>query len=367
MQYDVVIAGGSLAGLAAATHSARKGARTLLIDSKPDLAAFKCAEGVMEEHLSRAGFVPSADCVALGLARFRLVSPSGLAIDVRSRYYKMLILDRAAFQRSILRMALDAGCEVRHPVRARRLDLMGGTLQLGNGEEVTARTFIDATGTQAALGRQCGLARLEQDELTLVAQWTMFAEGLEEDRFELLFGGPHHSPAGYSWVFPKGNGLFNIGSGGVASQIAKGEPIRRRVESFIKDRVPRPGKRLRYIVSFLPSCRPVERPVIRAGDRTLMLAGDAARLCLPSISAGIASALCSGRWAGENWASPDKYEQVLRRELYPRLDRSYRFKQRNLSDRAIESVFRWRIRPMDYLHRLVPRPLERMAVDMLGF
>lgn len=367
MQYDVVIAGGSLAGLAAAIHSGRKGARTLLVDSKPDLAAFKCAEGVMEEHLCRAGFVPSADCVALGLVRFRLVSPSGLAIDVRSRYYKMLMLDRAAFQRSVLKMALDAGCEVRHPARARRLDLEGGTLQLGGCEEVKARTFIDATGTQATLGRQYGLARLQREELALLAQWTIFAEGLEEDRFELLFGSPHHSPAGYSWIFPKGKGLFNIGSGGVASQIEKGETIRQRVEAFIKDRVPRPGKRLRYTVSFLPSCRPAQRPVITAGDNILMLAGDAARLCLPSISAGIASALSSGRWAGENWASPYKYEEILRRELYPRLERSYRFKQRNMSDRGIESVFRWRIRPMNFLHRLVPRPIERIAVDMLGF
>jgi digeranylgeranylglycerophospholipid reductase len=369
MRFDVAIAGGSLAGLAAAVNCAGKGARTLVVDVKPDMGAFKCAEGAMGEHLSRAGFPPSPEWVALELDRFRLVSPGGRRVDVHSRYKKMCMLDRGKLQQHILGKALDRGCEMRTCVRAGRLDLDAGTLRLGSGEDVLARTFIDATGAAAALGRQYGLPRLSRDELSLVAQWTMQAGGLEEDRFQLLFGSRHHSPAGYSWIFPKGNGLFNIGAGGLASHIPKGVLPRELLERFIRDRVPRPGKRLRYVAAFLPSSRPAGRPVMKSqdGEKALLLTGDAARLCVATISAGIANALQSGRWAGENWDAPEKYEMMLKEGLYKNLVRSHRFKMSNFTDERMEGVFRWKIRPMGFLHRLFPATLEQMTVDMLGF
>jgi digeranylgeranylglycerophospholipid reductase len=369
MRFDVVIAGGSLAGLSAAVNCAKKGARTLVVDVKPDIAVFKCAEGAMGEHLSRAGFPPSPEWVALELDRFRLVSPGGTVVDVHSRYKKMCMLDRGKLQRHILGMALDRGCEVRTSARAGRLDIDAGTLCLGRADEVRAQTFIDATGAAAALGRQCGLSRLSRVELAIVAQWTMHAAGLEEDRFQLFFGAPHHAPAGYSWIFPKGNGLFNIGTGGLSQHLPRGVLPRELVERFIRDRVPGPGKRQRFVASFLPSSCPAERPVVKSkdGEKALLLAGDAARLCVSSISAGIANALQSGRWAGENWDAPEKYEMVLKHGLYKNLVRSHRFKMRNFSDERMEGVFRWRIRPMGFLHRLFPALLEEMTVDMLGF
>jgi digeranylgeranylglycerophospholipid reductase len=369
MRFDVVIAGGSLAGLSAAIHCTRKGARTLLVDPKPGLEAFKCAEGAMEDSLTRAGFPPSPEWVCLELYRFRMVSPGGTRIDGRNRYKKMCMLDRGKLQGRMLGMALDGGCEVRACLKAGRLDLDAGTLRLGNGEEARSCTFIDATGTAATLGTQCGLPRLSRDGLSLVAQWTMHAEGLEEDRYQLFFGSPHHSPAGYSWIFPKGNGQFNIGAGGLASHLPKGVLPRELVERFIRDRVPRPGKRLRYVASFLPSSLPAERPVMRSadGENALLLVGDAARLCAASVSAGIANALLSGRWAGENWEAPEKFQRILEEGLYKKLAGSYRFKMRNFTDERLEALFRWRIRPMGLLHRLFPATVEEMAVDMLGF
>lgn len=369
MRYDVVIAGGSLAGLSAAIHCAKKGARTLLVDPKPGLESFKCAEGAMEESLSRAGFPPSAEWVSLELYRFRMVSPGGTIFEGRNRYKKMCMLDRGKLQGRMLGMALDGGCDVRTQLKAGRLDLDAGTLRLGNGDDARAKTFIDATGMAAALGTQCGQKRLSNDGLSLVAQWTMHAEGLEEDRYQLYFGSPHHSPAGYSWIFPKGNGLFNIGAGGVASRLPKGVLPRELVERFIRDRVPRPGKRLRFVASFLPCSLPVERPIIRSADgkNALLLVGDAARLCVASVSAGIATALQSGRWAGENWAAPEKYQTLLEEGLYKKLAGSYMFKMGNFSDEKLNALFRWRIRPMGFLHTLFPARVEQMAVDLLGF
>ena len=369
MDYDVVIAGGSLAGLSAAIHAAGRGARVLLVDPKSDLGAFKCAEGVMEESLSRAGFLPSTEWVTLELFGFRMVSPGGRIFEGRNRYKKLCMLDRSKLQGRMLGMAQDRGCEVRTGVRAGRFGLDAGTLQLGDGGAVRAKTFIDATGTGAALGRQCGLPRLSKKGLTLVAQWTMHATGLDEDRYQLFFGSTHHSPAGYSWIFPKGNGLFNIGAGGLASALPRGVLPREQVEMFIRDSVPKPGKRLWFVASFLPCSLPAERPVMRSADGqfALLLAGDAARLCAASVSAGIGNALQSGRWAGENWDAPGEYQRILEDGLYGKLASSYRLKMKIISDKSMEGLFSWRIRAMRVLHRMFPARLEQMAVDLLGF
>jgi len=367
--YDVVIAGGSLAGLSAAIHCAGKGARALLVDPKADLGMFKCAEGAMEGSLSRAGFPPSPEWVTLGLYKLRMVSPAGRVLDARNRYKKLCMLDRTKLQLKMLGMAKDRGCEVRTGVRAGRFDLESGTLQLAGGEPVGARTFIDATGTAAALGRQCGVPRLSRDCLAIVAQWTMRATGLEEDSYQLYFGSTHHSPGGYSWIFPKGKGLFNVGAGGLASRMPKGILPRELVERFIRDRVPGPGKRLRFVASFLPCCPPLERPAMKSADgrHSLLLAGDAARLCVASVQAGIGSALQSGRWAGENWDAPEKYQAVLKEGMYRRLHASHRFKMGILSDGDLEGLFRRTIRSMGILHKLFPAWVEERAVDLLGF
>jgi len=369
MTYDIVIAGGSLSGLSAAVHSAGKGARVLLVECKPDVAEFRCAEGVLGEQMENAGFPPAREHVSCELGAFRLRSPGGLALDVGIRYKKMVMLDRGRFQTHLLGRARDAGCEVRTSVRARRLDLEKGTLELSAGGTVSGRVFMDATGTGAFLGRQHGVARLSPDEMSVVAQWKMEAHGPEEDRFQLLFGSPYHSPAGYAWIFPKGDGVFNIGVGGVASHVLRAGRPGELLERFIRENVPGAGRRLRYVASFLPSAPPLDRPVIRStdGSRWLMMTGDAARLCTATVSAGIANALMSGRWAGEHWTEPEKYEEALRARLYPNLLRGFEFKAAHLSDGAMDRVFRRRLRPMVWLHRLVPGYIEQKTLDLLGW
>jgi flavin-dependent dehydrogenase len=98
-----------------------------------------------------------------------------------------------------------------------------------------------------------------------------------------------------------------------------------------------------------------------------MMAGDAARLCTPTVSAGIANALFSGRWAGEHWAEPSKYEQALKARLYGNLTRGYEFKVGHLADEAIDTVFRRRLRPMIWLHKFLPGYVEKRTLDLLGW
>ena len=184
--YDVVIAGGGPAGLAAAIRSAQRGFRTVLYERQAGLPDKACGEGLMPSgarELERLGVrIPQDQCAPFRGIRY--LQEDGTAIEAAFRGGAGTGIRRVALEEALRARALDCGAELQHgavagfAAQADRVavETGGGTLE--------ARLLIAADGLNSPLRRAAGLqAQRAGDPLRFgvrrhfqLAPWTDFVE-----------------------------------------------------------------------------------------------------------------------------------------------------------------------------------------------
>ncbi|HEX8233664.1 MAG TPA: FAD-dependent oxidoreductase [Caulobacteraceae bacterium] len=148
MTQPVLVIGGGLSGAAAATHLARAGRETLLLEREAAPHDKVCGEFLSYEaraYVSELG----VDAEALGGA---LIG----AVEVRRRLarkraplaFTAVGLSRRALDEAVLKRAAEAGAEIRRGVRATELERNGDywSVRTNSGPPFTARHVFLATG-----------------------------------------------------------------------------------------------------------------------------------------------------------------------------------------------------------------------------
>ena len=142
---EVLVVGASLAGLCAAYSAAQVGARTLLVDAAPEIGARpNPATLLMEPIWRRTGLSVPSGAVKRELSGLWMGGPSerGLLFG-----FRVLHLDRRAFDLGFARIAAGAGTEIQSGVRVEAA-LPSGGIRTGDGLVRAAVTiFADGTGS----------------------------------------------------------------------------------------------------------------------------------------------------------------------------------------------------------------------------
>ncbi|HEU4793664.1 MAG TPA: NAD(P)/FAD-dependent oxidoreductase [Nitrolancea sp.] len=263
--YDVVIAGGSYAGLAAA---ANLGERALIID----------------QH--QIGAIQHSACaIPLDIAqRFDVeetvlqIYPDGYVHTVRGTTSFQLQPRYCIFDHQRLCQTLFARSGTQF-LRARIQGLEGNTVLTSAGA-VTGRVLIDATGWPAALAtaRQPALEDRERLTVAMEAEIPGEADGIH------FYFDPDIVRHGYAWMFPAGDTL-RIGVGSYIRQPGLTEALHRFLKFLGHQGKPRRGGMIPWF----------DRPPT-VGN--IFLAGDAAGHCVPLTAEGIRFALHFGDLAG---------------------------------------------------------------------
>jgi digeranylgeranylglycerophospholipid reductase len=210
VNYDVIVAGGGPAGLAAAETLARKGCATLLLEQNHEIGSpIRTSGGSFIDELEALG-IP-ADLYH-PIARVRFVSPANAAVYDYTRP-RMCVLDvRGVFQ-FLAGRAVESGANVRLGTKAEVPVLQDSRVvgvRTGN-EELRARLVIDATGYRSVLLKQAGLDPGIR-RFGVGAEYDMYAPHCDQTEAVLLVGS-ELAPAGYAWVFPWGRKRVRVGVG----------------------------------------------------------------------------------------------------------------------------------------------------------
>jgi digeranylgeranylglycerophospholipid reductase len=251
-------------------------------------------------------------------------------------------LERRVFDRVLAEEAARAGAQVRVKTAA------VGLLREGKGKavrgvvlrgvdgrwEVRARVVIAADGVESQVGQWAGLkTTLPLKDAMSCAQYLLVGIDIDPARIE-YYVEERAAPGGYAWVFPKGDGMANVGLGVQADLVE--EPALTFLNRFVESK---PHLALGSPVTLVAGGVPVAMSPPRLVTDGLMLVGDAARQVDPLTGGGITNGMTAGKLAagvaaraiarGDTSAEAlSAYEAAWRDRLGRRMARNYHLKEK---------------------------------------
>ena len=365
-EYDVIIVGGGPGGSTCATFCAKEGLRVLLLDkaafprdkpcgdaisgkSATVLREMGIAEQVEEQpHAIAEGVTfsgPRGDVVQIPFPKD--VDPSGIRNSKKYNYVtagyvaRRLVYDDVLFQHAKKQKSVETieGFEVADVLRegARVVGVKGK-----DGRELRGRIVVGADGAMSVVAQKVGA--FERDHDHWIGSFRVYFDGVTGMTNDIEIHFVDGLIPGYFWIFPLDNGLANVGSGMIETDLQDKRKSIKLVEDTYRimrehpQFAPRfanakevPGSRRGWLLPLGSKHRPIH------GDGW-MLVGDAAALIDPFSGEGIGNAMVSGRLAAAHAARAlaDKpnfathlqaYEAAVRSELDRELQMSYRLQK----------------------------------------
>jgi digeranylgeranylglycerophospholipid reductase len=337
--YDVAVVGAGPAGSMAARTIAQAGHSALLVEKRQEIGApVRCAEGVSRAWLGK--LVPiDPKWICAQIHGYRFHAPDGIAFTVEPDDTGY-ILERKIFDRDLANMAAQAGAHVLAKTAARDVlcDEQGASIgvQLDlpphNSVSVRSKIVIGADGVESQVGRWAGMDTVPRlRDMCSAVQYLMAGLDIDQGICDFYFG-TQVAPGGYLWIFPKGNGMANVGIG-IAGTRADKIIAQAFLDRFVETNFPT-GSILSVISGGVPLAGTLKH-IVKDG---LMLVGDAAHQAFPHTGGGIETALEAGRLAGEVAVAAlqagdysgrflDRYPAEWHHKFGKEMSQSYRIKE----------------------------------------
>jgi len=319
MEYDVVIVGAGPAGSVTARFAAETGAKVLMIDRRPEIGIpVLCGEGI-SQRIDNWGMLEGSDWIASKMDGAKIFAPDDTMVTLSKEMAGNetgYVVYRDRFDKELARQAGKAGAEVLLRTEAlgfekknKRITAIKATKD-GESFAINTDVVVAADGVESKVGSWAGIkTRLSPHDLETCFQYTLENVDYESDYCEFYLG-KKRAPGGYVWSFPKGNGMFNVGIGILASLSSPGK-AKQLLDVFInKHKIYKNGT----VVRMLSGAVPVAEPVETVTDQVILV-GDAARHADPITGGGLTTSLEGGRIAGEVIGQAINHQQFDKESL----------------------------------------------------
>ena len=307
LNYDVVVVGSGPAGATTARFAAQGGLRVLLIDKKNELGTpVECSGAVSANALRECNVPFDPEFIATSVYGFLTHSNKGEQIRLDYRAYERqeplgYVVDRKRFDHYLSRLAILQGADLFLQTRAVGLSYTDGLAVLeierfGRREPVTAKVVVGADGIMSQISLMAGLS-VPVPLSHLVSCMQYFCENIETEGLLEIVTGFTVAPGGYAWIFPKENGLAEVGLGVVKTmtdQDARWHLDKFMNESFMYKRFMRAK-----IVEVQGGGVPVMAPLKQMVADNVIIIGDAAHHINSITGGGIHTGIRGGRMLGE--------------------------------------------------------------------
>jgi len=242
--YDIIVAGGGLAGMIVASSAAyysKQSLKILVVDrnaspqlGKKTILGWVCGDAVGKNSVdymtSRIGIKwqnPEIEHPVKGVIAFSPDHETSISFDGEG-----YILNRKVLPQKQLNDALNAGIEIKYNLALRNLLTENGNVIGVEGEDLetkspfkkTSKIVVDCTGVTSVLRTNLPInshiqKKINRDDLEATGRYIYnFQNEVEDNTFFdpdycLIHLDQNIAPGGYAWVFPKGKSKVNVGLG----------------------------------------------------------------------------------------------------------------------------------------------------------
>jgi geranylgeranyl reductase family protein len=276
MSYDVIIAGGSVAGLFCAREVAKNGHSVLVIEEDFEVGTPEhCGGLVSMSALEDLGVVPSQRTFDSQIQSATLSSPGGKKITIDAKKQKVIVINRRELDKQVAHQAQKNGAEIK--VKTSLKEVKGDTAVTSAGT-FDFKILVDARGVSA-------LIQKDRSGTLQSAQYEIYADWIQNGLVEVNVDAVRY-PGFFSWIIPAGNGIGKVGVAG------RGINAMQALEKYLE----RKGKHSVIRKVFAPIW--VNGPIKNFVEGDIVIVGDAAGQSKPTTAGGIYSCGIGGIFAG---------------------------------------------------------------------
>jgi len=304
LQTDVLVVGAGPAGCTAAMELARQGIDVLVLDRSQFPREKICGDGLLEDSLQILESVGLSSAVqekAHTIRSILFVAPNGTECELEGDFYT---LPRKELDALLLDEACKGGAQFLGGITVSEPLVQNGSCvgALGFDEEgqeisIAARLVLLATGANARILRVFGVLQNRNHSAIGLRGYFRLTETIDESSMVVVYD--KRLLPGYGWMFPLGQGIFNVGCGIFLEGRKRMPRFGQNLTGFYKHVQP-----LARYLQMAEQIAPIRAAAMRTGFQGaracapgLLVLGEALGLTFPFIGEGISSALESGRVA----------------------------------------------------------------------
>ena len=277
MSFDVVIAGGSVAGLLCAREVASKGHSVLVIEEDYEIGTPEHCGGLVSlSGLEELGVIPFRKTFDHMIESAEITSPNGNSFTINSKKQKVIEISRRELDKQIAFQAQKNGAVIR--VRTSFQEITDTGIRT-NEEEIDCKIFVDARGVSSLIHK-------DRTGILSSAQYEIYADWIKKGKVEVIFDQEKY-PGFFAWIIPSGEGKGKVGVAGRGIKVAD------TLENILKEK----GEFSTIRKIFAPIW--IKGPIKNFVEGKTVIIGDAAGQAKPTTAGGIFTSGMGGVYAGQ--------------------------------------------------------------------
>ena len=277
MKFDVVVAGGSIAGLLCAREIASKGFSVLVIEEDYEIGTPEHCGGLVSiAGLKEIGVIPFRKTFDHTITSAEITSPGGDRFTIDSRKQKIVEIDRRELDKQIAFQAQNNGARIK--VRTSFQEKTDTGIRTKN-EKIDCKIFVDARGVSSLIHK-------DRTGILSSAQYEIYADWIRKGEIKVIFDQVKY-PGFFAWVIPSEQGKGKVGVAG------RGINVSEALDSILDQR----GEYSTIRKIFAPIW--IKGPIKNFVQGTTVMVGDAAGQAKPTTAGGIFTSGMGGVYAGQ--------------------------------------------------------------------
>ena len=277
MYYDVVIAGGSVAGLVCAREIARNGNSVTVIEEDYEIGTPEhCGGLVSTSGLEELGIIPFRKTFDHLIESAEIFAPNGNSFVINSKKQKIAEISRRELDKQMAFQAQKNGAVIKVKTSFQEITDEGVRT---NEDEIKCKIFVDARGVSSLIHK-------DRTGILSSAQYEIYADWIKKGKVEVFFDQEKY-PGFFAWIIPSEEGKGKVGVAGKNINTSKA------IEEFLE-------KKENFSVIrkiFAPIW--IKGPIKKFVDGKTVIIGDAAGQAKPTTAGGIYTSGMGGLLAGQ--------------------------------------------------------------------